>query len=151
MRIATMLFMISLTVCGLRQSHTQTAADASGQDLSPIELSNLSPDLITQAGSTKPIRVSGGITAGGIVRKAYPHFPAGTNFLHQNSTVVLLVVIGTDGHVKNIDVISGGEMMRQPTVDAVQQWIYRPFQLQGRPVEVETTVTSRVDFNGSGC
>ena len=58
-------------------------------------------------------------------------------------------VIGKDGHVISAEAISGADVMRQPYVDAVKQWEYRPFQLHGQPVEVETTVT--MSFSVGGC
>jgi protein TonB len=49
-------------------------------------------------------------------------------------------VIGTDGTVQNLKVISGHEELQQAALDSVKGWRYRPFLLNGEPVEVQTTV-----------
>ncbi|MGH9670005.1 MAG: energy transducer TonB, partial [Terriglobales bacterium] len=56
-------------------------------------------------------------------------------------TVMLHVVIGTSGAVESIRVISGHPLLIQAAVDAARQWRYRPYLLNGQPVEVETQVT----------
>jgi TonB family protein len=55
-------------------------------------------------------------------------------------TVVLNDVIGTDGHYKRLEVLAGPEMLQQPAMDAVRQWVYTPYLVEGKPVEVETDV-----------
>ena len=73
--------------------------------------------------------------------KVMPVFPDAALRAHVSGTVVLDAVIGTDGWVKRLVVLSGPEMLRQSVVDAISQWTYRPYILNGEPVEVETTVT----------
>ena len=53
-------------------------------------------------------------------------------------------MIGKDGSIQNLRVVSGHPMLIKAAVDAVQQWRYRPYLLNGEPVEVETQV--RVTF-----
>ena len=55
-------------------------------------------------------------------------------------SVVLQAVIGADGNIENLRVVSGPAMLQQAAIDAVQQWRYRPYMLDGEPVEVETTI-----------
>ena len=64
--------------------------------------------------------------------------PSATTF---RGTVVLSVVIGNDGSVKEVSVKQGHPMLLQPAMDAVKQWKYRPTLLNGAPVAVETEVT----------
>jgi protein TonB len=54
--------------------------------------------------------------------------------------VELQATISKSGTIENLRVISGSPMLQQAALDAVQQWIYRPYLLNGQPVEVETTV-----------
>ena len=54
-------------------------------------------------------------------------------------------VLVKDGTVVNADAVSGPQILRQPAIDAVKQWTYKPLMLNGQPAEVETTVT--VNFN----
>ena len=49
-------------------------------------------------------------------------------------------MIGTDGHIVNLKVVSGPQMLQQAALDAVKDWQYRPYLLNGEPVEVLTTI-----------
>jgi len=60
-------------------------------------------------------------------------------------TVVLHAIIGKDGHVESLQAVSGPTMLKGAAIDAVKQWIYRPYLLNGEPVEVDTTVV--VEFH----
>jgi protein TonB len=54
---------------------------------------------------------------------------------------VLQAVIDRDGNIRNLTLASGHPMLVQGAIDAVRQWHYRPYLLNGQPVEVETTIT----------
>jgi protein TonB len=62
--------------------------------------------------------------------------------------VVLRAVISREGTIENLQVVSGHPMLVRAAVDAVRQWRYRPYVLNGEPVDVETEVT--VNFVLSG-
>ena len=49
-------------------------------------------------------------------------------------------IIGKDGEVENLKVVSAPKELQQSALDAVRQWTYRPFLLNGAPVEVKTTI-----------
>ena len=87
------------------------------------------------------VRVSQGVTQGLIINKVSPVYPDVARTSRVQGQVVLRAVIGKDGSVENLQVISGHPMLTQAALDAVKQWKYRPYILQGRPVEVETQVT----------
>jgi len=55
-------------------------------------------------------------------------------------TVVLQAVVGKGGQVSELRILSGPPMLQQAALDAVKQWVYRPYLLNGSPVEVMTTV-----------
>jgi protein TonB len=48
--------------------------------------------------------------------------------------------IATDGTIKNLSVVAGPQLLQQPALDAVKTWRYRPYLLNGEPVEVRTTI-----------
>jgi protein TonB len=54
--------------------------------------------------------------------------------------VILQAVISKEGTIENLHVVSGHPLLTQSALDAVKQWRYRPYILNGDPVEVETTV-----------
>lgn len=55
-------------------------------------------------------------------------------------TVVLQAIIGKDGHLLSLQVTSGPAMLQQAALDAVKKWVYKPYILDGQPVEVNTTI-----------
>ena len=67
-------------------------------------------------------------------------YPAIAKATGTQGTVVLQAVISKTGAIKNLRVVSGSPMLQQAALDAVGHWRYRPFLLNGEPVEVETTV-----------
>ncbi|MGD0913779.1 MAG: energy transducer TonB, partial [Terracidiphilus sp.] len=54
---------------------------------------------------------------------------------------VLSATISKTGRIENLHVVSGSPMLTQAAVEAVAQWVYRPYLLNGQPVEVETSVS----------
>lgn len=91
-----------------------------------------------------PVRISRYVMAGSILTRVEPVYPDKARRLGVSGTVVLRVILGKDGKVSRLSVLSGPEMLRQPMLDAVSQWIYRPYILNGDPIEVETTI--QLDF-----
>jgi protein TonB len=85
-------------------------------------------------------RVSSGIMAGMLIRKVLPDYPAVPRAMRLEGTVVLQATISRAGTIENLRVVSGPALLRQAALNAVQQWRYRPYLLNGEPVEAETTV-----------
>jgi TonB family protein len=75
-----------------------------------------------------------------IVTKVTPVYPPEAKKARIQGKVMLEAVIGTDGHVENLKVVSGPKELQQSAMDAVRQWVYKPFLLNRNPVEVKTTV-----------
>jgi TonB family protein len=88
----------------------------------------------------KQVTVSSAVMSRNLLTKAVPHYPPAAKEAKIQGTVVLSVVIGDDGNVKNIQVVSGPNELQQSSIDAVRQWTYKPYLLNGNPVEVKTTI-----------
>ena len=88
-------------------------------------------------------RVSGGVEAGLLIRNVKPIYPRLAQAAGVQGEVVLQAVIGKDGRIENLHAISGNPLLVKAALDAVQQWRYRPYLLNGEPVEVETQITVR--------
>jgi periplasmic protein TonB len=56
--------------------------------------------------------------------------------------VLLEARIGKDGHVTQLEVLDGPKILQQAALDAVHQWVYSPFLVDGKPVESDTIVTT---------
>ena len=76
-----------------------------------------------------------------IVNRVPPVYPVEAKKMKIQGSVVLAVIIGTNGEVENISVKSGPKELQQSAIDAVRQWKWQPYLLNGDPVEVETQVT----------
>jgi protein TonB len=85
---------------------------------------------------------------GNLVLRVQPNYPAAARQLRVQGKVVLRAVISREGAIENLQVVSGHPMLVRAAADAVRQWRYRPYMLNGDPVEVETEVT--VNFVLSG-
>ena len=95
------------------------------------------------------VRVSQGVTQGLVIHKVQPAYPQMAKIARVQGSVVLAAIIGKDGTIQNLHVIStASPLLNQSALDAVKQWRYRPYILNGEPVEVDTTVTVTFTLNG---
>lgn len=87
------------------------------------------------------VRVSQGVSQGLLVRQVKPVYPREAREAGIQGSVIIQAVIGKDGMLLETKVISGPKELQQAAVGAVQQWRYKPYYLNGKPVEVETQIT----------
>jgi len=92
-----------------------------------------------------PVRVSSRAEGVLLLRQTLPTYPSLTRVMRLEGTVVLAATISKTGTIENLRVVSGPAILQQAALDAVKSWLYRPYVLDGQPVEVETTVN--VIFN----
>ena len=90
----------------------------------------------------KPIKItiSGGVMVGNLINKVQPEYPPDAKQAGIQGRVILQAKIGRDGHVEDLQVISGPVELQQASIEAVRQWTYKPYFLNGEPVEVNTTI-----------
>ncbi len=87
-----------------------------------------------------PIHLSSGVVTGLLLQKTPPVYPPIARAARVEGTVILQATISKSGTIENLRVLSGHAMLQQAAIDAVRNWRYRPYLLNGEPVEVETTV-----------
>lgn len=97
--------------------------------------------------SSKPIRVSV-MDEGLLVRKVKPIYPSLATITHVQGPVVLHAIIGRDGSIQQLQALSGHPLLIKAAMDAVAQWRYKPYKLNGEPVEVDTTITVNFRLGG---
>jgi protein TonB len=94
------------------------------------------------------VRVSAGVSQGMLIHQVKPTYPALARQARIQGSVVLQAVISKEGGIQNLRMVSGHPMLAPAALDAVKQWRYKPYFLNGEPVEVETQIT--VNFTLSG-
>ena len=87
------------------------------------------------------IRVPARIAEANLVYDVAPKYPPEAGRARIEGTVVLLAVIGKDGSVEDVRVKSGLSVLAQAAIEAVKQWRYRPYLLNGEPIELESQIT----------
>lgn len=93
------------------------------------------------------IRISSGVAEDMLIQKTDPVYPPLARAARISGTVVLQAVISKTGSVEDVRVISGHPLLQQAALFAVMKWRYRPFILNGEPVEVETTISLTFDWS----
>jgi len=87
------------------------------------------------------VRISQGVTKGLLIQKIEPPYPPLARAARVQGEVVLSALIDSNGQITNLQLISGHPMLVPAAISAVKQWRYKPYLLNGQPVEVETTIT----------
>jgi protein TonB len=86
---------------------------------------------------------------GNLIYRLQPEYPALARSAHIQGTVVLSAIIGKDGTIQNLRVMSGHPMLVRAAIEAVTRWRYRPYLLNNEPVDVETQITVNFSLSGS--
>jgi protein TonB len=106
------------------------------------------PVAVPKIATPQRVRVSSGVSTGMLVRRVQPNYPPLARQARIQGVVVLQAQISKDGNIENLQLISGHPMLAPAAIEAVKQWKYKPYLLNGEPVEVETQV--QVNFTLSG-
>jgi protein TonB len=93
------------------------------------------------------VRVSQGVVKGLLMNRVEPTYPTVAREARIQGEVVLTAVIDKDGNIENLQLVSGHPMLVPAAIDAVKQWRYKPYLLNGQPVEVVTTITVNFELH----
>jgi protein TonB len=96
--------------------------------------------LASNADGPQRVRLSSDVAQGLLATKVQPEYPELARKARIQGTVCLRAEINKDGDVAELHLISGHPALAQAAIDAVKQWKYKPYQLDGRPVAVETPI-----------
>jgi protein TonB len=88
----------------------------------------------------KRVSVGGNVQAARLVNRVQPVYPPLARQTRISGTVKLHAIIGKNGAVEQLQVLSGHPLLVQSALDAVRQWRYQPTLLNGDPVEVDTEI-----------
>ena len=103
----------------------------------------------TPAPAPKRIRLPAQVAEANLIHDVTPLYPPEAGRKRVEGTVVLMAVIGKDGTVRDVRVESGLPLLAQAAIDAVKQWRYKPYLLNGEPVEVDSHITINFTLSGS--
>ena len=106
------------------------------------------PVAVPRVATPQRVRVSQGVSQGLLIKKIQPAYPPLARQARIQGQVLLQAEISKDGTIQNLRLISGHPMLAPAAIEAVKQWRYKPYYLNGEPVEVETQIT--VIFSLSG-
>jgi protein TonB len=115
---------------------------ASGTGCDPFNCSAVRPVVHEAVQPTQ--HISTGVMEGMLIYRVLPVYPVAAREMCVAGRVALQATISRDGTIENLRVVDGPGLLRAAAVEAVRQWRYRPYLLNGEPVEVETTIN--VDF-----
>jgi TonB family protein len=107
----------------------------------PGEVTSPNPEDATPPAMPQRIRVSQGVMQGLLVSRVQPEYPPDAKDQRVEGAVVLKVTLDKEGNVGNIQLINGHPLLAPAAIEAVKQWKYKPFLLDGVPLEVESQVT----------
>jgi len=93
----------------------------------------------------KRMRIASRVAEANLIHDVPPQYPPDAGRARIEGTVVLMALIGTDGTVKDVRIESGLPILAQAAINAVKQWRYKPYVIDGEPVEVDSRIT--INFN----
>ena len=138
---------------GAQQAHKLGASTAAAHHtpvtpptpVTPVQPTPVKPPPPPKAEPPKPtppsrIRIGGNVEAARLIHEVQPQFPLLASEARIGGTVRLTAIIGRDGTVQDLSLVSGQPLLVKAAMDAVKQWVYKPTYLNGAPVEVVTEV-----------
>jgi protein TonB len=138
MRVRFCLVVVAMLATGSASAWAQGGSEPSERPAQE------SATAVAPAGSKdRPIRVSSGVMAGLSLHRVLPVHPGDAKKI--NGVVVMAATIDDHGKIVELSAISGPEMLRDACLDAVKQWTYKPYLLNGKPVFVKTQITINMD------
>jgi TonB family protein len=117
---------------------TETANLNESQGTAPV---NTAPGALSPAGAPGAVQVPEAIAAARLIRRVEPQYPLEARQQRLQGAVVLQAAIARDGSVQNAVLLKGEPELGKAAVQAVKQWRYQPYVVDGKPVEMETTIT----------
>jgi len=104
-----------------------------------------SPNLPKPSPAT--LRVSQGVSQGLLIKRVQPKYPSSALATHAEGAVQIEATVDKQGNVTNLKVLSGQTVLARAALEAVRQWRYKPYYLNGQPVEIQTQITVNFKAN----
>jgi TonB family protein len=127
---------------GGTNSNSDTRAMSSPSASAPTE--NTTSNYAPSGDTAGPVEVATAVMQANLVRSREPAYPRAARVEHVDGPVVVKAIISRSGAVEDVRVIEGNPLLRGAASEAIYKWRFKPYLLNGKPVEVATTLT--VDF-----
>jgi protein TonB len=119
-------------------------------NLVPVAGGSVPPNLMGGQSKTptpllQKLTVSQGVSRGLLIKQVQPTYPQTALRLRIEGGVQMLATLSKNGDISDVKVLSGDPQLARAAVTAVKQWKYKPYLLNGEPVEIQTQIT--VNFN----
>jgi protein TonB len=111
-----------------------SAANPGLNSLMPASANMPKPSLAT-------LKISQGVSQGLLIKRVAPRYPQAALAVRAQGTVQIEATVNKEGNVVNPKVLSGSAVLAQAALEAVRQWRYKPYYLNGQPVEIQTQIT----------
>jgi TonB family protein len=118
-------------------------SNMSGGDQSAISsiVQAATPASVPKVAPKETLKVSQGVTQGLLLKRVQPNYPRQALQMHLQGAVELQAVIGKNGIISSVKVLSGEPILARAAAQAVLQWKYKPYLLDGEPVDIQTQIT----------
>jgi TonB family protein len=93
------------------------------------------------AGPLSTLRISQGVSQGLLIKKVQPEYPQNAKAMRLEGPVEMEAVIDKEGKITNLKLLKGQPVLARAAMNAVRQWRYKPYYLDGEPVEIQTQIT----------
>ncbi len=106
------------------------------------------PTPVVKAPTPQKVRRSEGVLQGNAISQPKPQYPSLARTARIQGVVILQATISKSGSIEGVHAMSGPPMLIPAAIDAVRQWRYKPYLLNGEPVEVDTQITINFTLGG---
>ena len=87
------------------------------------------------------LKISQGVSQGLLIKRVQPRYPQNALAMRVQGAVELQATINKEGNISNLKVVKGDAVLARAATEAVRQWRYKPYYLNGEPVDIETQIT----------
>jgi len=91
--------------------------------------------------SMTTLKISQGVSQGLLIKRVQPRYPQNALSMRVQGAVQMEATINKEGNISNLKVLSGDVVLARAATEAVKQWRYKPYYLNGEPVEIQTQIT----------
>jgi TonB family protein len=114
--------------------------------IAPVASGSMPPNLLESTSNAptpvlQTLNVSQGVSQGLLLKKVNPVYPASALRMRTEGSVQLMATISKSGNISAVKILSGDSQLAHAAADAVKQWKYKPYLLNGATVEIQTQIT----------